>query len=245
MQIRPCILIPIYNNRDTIRSVVEAIGFADVPCLIVNDGSNAATRDELNTIDQDFDWVEVMHRDRNGGKGAAMRDGFALASERGYTHAIQMDADGQHEAADIPRFLDEAREHPDALILSDPVFDADAPKARVYGRLVTTYCVWLETLSTQIRDTLCGYRCYPLEPVMRCYRKTSIGNGMVFDTEIAVHLYWQGTPTRSIKTQVHYASGGMSHFDYLSDNLKISWMHIRLIAGMLLRIPRLLRLRTR
>jgi glycosyltransferase involved in cell wall biosynthesis len=243
MQIRPCIIIPIYNNRDTIRSVVDSIEPAGIPCLIVDDGSDAATRGELHDIDHDFDWIEVIHRDRNGGKGAAMRDGFATAVRNGFTHAIQMDADGQHDAGDIPRFLEAAQQSPDALILSAPLFDADAPKARVYGRLVTTFCVWIETLSTEIKDTLCGYRCYPLEPVMRCYQRARIGSGMVFDTEIAVHLYWQGTPTRTIETRVHYADGGMSHFDYLNDNLKISWMHTKLIAGMLLRIPQLIRRR--
>ena len=243
VQIRPCIIIPIYNNRDTIRTVVESIEPTGIPCLIVDDGSDAGTRDVLENIDRDFNWIEVMHRERNGGKGAAMRDGFATAAERGYSHAIQIDADGQHDAADIPRFLEAARQAPDALILSMPLFDADAPKARVYGRLVTTFCVWIETLSTEIKDTLCGYRCYPLEPVLRCYRRARIGDRMVFDTEIAVHLYWQGTPTRTIETHVHYADGGMSHFDYLTDNLKISWMHIKLIAGMLPRIPRLIRRR--
>ncbi len=243
MQIRPCVIIPIYNNRDTIRAVVDSIEAARLPCLIVDDGSDAATRDELSRLDHDFDWIEVIHRERNGGKGAAMRDGFSTAARLGFTHAIQMDADGQHDAGDIPRFLEAAQQNPDALILSAPLFDADAPKARVYGRLVTTFCVWIETLSTEIKDTLCGYRCYPLEPVMACYRHARIGNGMVFDTEIAVHLYWQGTPTCTIETRVHYADGGMSHFDYLTDNLKISWMHTKLIAGMLLRIPRLIRRR--
>ncbi len=241
MQIRPCVIIPIYNNRDTIRAVIDSIESTRLPCLIVNDGSDAATRDELSRLDHDFDWVEVIHRERNGGKGAAMRDGFTTAYRNGFTHAIQMDADGQHDAADIPRFLEAARQAPDALILSKPLFDADAPKARVYGRLVTTFCVWIETLSMEIEDTLCGYRCYPLEPVLRCYERTRIGNGMVFDTEIAVHLYWQGTPTHTVETRVHYVDGGMSHFDYVTDNLKISWMHTKLIAGMLPRIPRLIR----
>jgi len=246
MQIRPCVIIPIYNNRDTIRAVVDSIAAARLPCLIVNDGSDAATRDELNRLDHDFDRVEVIHRERNGGKGAAMRDGFTTAYRNGFTHAIQMDADGQHDAGDIPRFLEAAQQNPDALILSAPLFDDDAPKARVYGRLITTFCVWIETLSTEIKDTLCGYRCYPLGPVLECYRRARIGNGMVFDTEIAVHLYWQGTPVRTIETHVHYAADGLSHFDYLTDNLKISWMHTKLIAGMLLRIPRLVqRRRTR
>lgn len=240
MQLTPCIIIPIYNNRDTIRSVVESIDSLGLPCLIVDDGSDDATRQVLDEIDQIFDRVEIIRRGKNGGKGAAMRDGFAAAHDRGYTHAIQIDADGQHDADDIPRFLEEARHAPEALILSRPLFDDDAPRSRRYGRLITTLFVWIETLSTEIKDTLCGFRCYPLAPVMRCYECATIGSGMVFDTEIAVHLYWQETPVRSIATRVRYADGGMSHFDYVGDNLKISWMHTKLLAGMLVRLPRLL-----
>lgn len=240
MQINPCIIIPIYNNRDTILEVVESVAYLQLPCLIVDDGSDQATRKILQDIDRAFDWVTVIHRGQNGGKGEAMHDGFSTAKSRGFTHAIQIDADGQHNANDIPRFLDEAMRAPEALILSKPLFDDNAPAARRYGRLITTFCVWIETLSTEIKDTLCGFRCYPLGPVMRCYQRTSIGSGMVFDTEIAVHLYWQGAPVRNVTTKVIYADGGMSHFDYGRDNLKISWMHTKLIVGMLLRMPQLI-----
>lgn len=240
MQINPCIIIPIYNNHDTIRTVVESLGAPHLPCLIVDDGSDEVTQRTLRDIDSVFNWVEIIRRPKNGGKGEAMRDGFSAAHNRGYTHAIQIDADGQHDVTDIPKFLYAAQSAPDALILGNPLFDADAPVSRRYGRLITTFCVWIETLSTEIKDTLCGFRCYPLAPVMRCYERVNIGSGMVFDTEIAVHLYWQGVPVRNVTTKIIYAADGLSHFKYVSDNLKISWMHIKLIAGMLLRLPALL-----
>jgi glycosyltransferase involved in cell wall biosynthesis len=240
VQIQPCIIIPIYNNQDTIQAVAESLACLDLPCLIVDDGSDAATGLVLQDIQDSFGWVKVIRRAENGGKGKAMHEGFVAASRLGYTHAIQIDADGQHNAEDIPRFLDAARSDPDALILSQPLFDDDAPRSRRYGRLITTGFVWLETLSTEIRDTLCGFRCYPLKPVLHCYSEVSIGSGMVFDTEIAVHLYWQGTPVRHVATRVVYIDGGVSHFDYVRDNLKISWMHTKLIVGMLLRMPRLI-----
>ncbi len=236
----PCIIVPIYNNRDTIRAVITSVEPLHLPCLIVDDGSDDATRQVLAGIGAACDYVDVITRPANGGKGAAMRDGFTAAADHGYTHAIQIDADGQHDADDIPRFLAAARDAPDTLILSRPLFDDDAPKARRYGRLVTTFFVWLETWSTDIKDTLCGFRCYPLDAVMRCYTRAAIGNGMVFDTEIAVHLYWQGTPVRTLDTHVTYTDGGLSHFDYIGDNLRISWMHTKLIVGMLLRLPQLL-----
>ena len=240
MQIRPCVIIPIYNNRNTIRAVVQSIESLHLPCLIVDDGSDEATQQTLRAIDQEINWVDIIWRPQNNGKGAAMYDGFTMARNQGFTHAIQIDADGQHDSNDIPKFLDEAQRAPDALILSNPLFDDDAPKSRRYGRLITTVCVWIETLSTEIKDTLCGFRCYPLEPVMQCYKKVNIGNGMVFDTEIAVHLYWLGTPVRNVATKISYADGGLSHFNYVGDNLKISWMHTKLIVGMLPRIPQLI-----
>lgn len=237
MPMSPCILIPIYNNSDTIRSVVESVAYLQLPCLIVDDGSNAVTRNELRAIDSDFEWVTVIRRAQNGGKGAAMKLGFHAAFDCGFTHAMQIDADGQHSVQDVPRFLAAAQESPTALILSRPLFDAGAPKARRYGRLVTTFFARIETLSTDIADPLCGFRCYPLASVIDLYAQREIGAGMVFDTEIAVHLHWQGVPMVNLDTQVQYPEGGLSHFNYFTDNLRISWMHTKLLLGMLARLP--------
>lgn len=238
MQIDPCIIIPIYNNKDTIRAVVESLAYLSIPCLIVDDGSDDATRAVLESIDTDFDWVSLIHQAQNQGKGSAMKRGFHAAVERGHTHAVQVDADGQHAAEDVPRFLEAAAQHPSALILGNPAFDADAPKSRRYGRLITTFWVRIETLSNDIADPLCGFRCYPLAPVIELYRNTRIGDGMVFDTEIAVHLHWRGVQMVNVDTRISYPAGGLSHFNYLADNLRISWMHTKLVIGMLLRLPR-------
>ena len=236
----PCVIIPIYDNEQTIRGVVESVVALDLPCLIVDDGSHAATRQVLREIDRDFSRVEVIRRESNGGKGAAMARGFHAAFDRGYTHAIQLDADGQHRAEDGPRLLDEARRSPGALILGRPVFDDDAPGIRRYGRWVTHFWVWLETLSFDIKDALCGFRCYPLEPVVRLYENVEIGHGMVFDTEIAVRLYWDGVPMVNVDTSVSYVRGGVSHFHYVRDNLRIMRLHTVLVFGMLRRLPSLL-----
>lgn len=240
MQIKPCIIIPIYNNKETIRAVIESLAYLGLPCLIVDDGSDAATHEVLRSIDAEFNWVTLIRQERNLGKGSAMKSGFHAAFEDGYTHAMQIDADGQHAADDVPHFLEAATQAPDALILSRPLFDATAPKARRYGRLVTTFWVRIETLSNDIADPLCGFRCYPLAPVIELYRNTSIGTGMVFDTEIAVHLHWRGVPMVNLDTRISYPSGGVSHFHYVADNARISWMHTKLIIGMLIRLPRLL-----
>jgi glycosyltransferase involved in cell wall biosynthesis len=239
VQFNPCVLIPIYNNRDTIRDVVGSLEYLKLPCLIIDDGSDQPTREVLQDVDKNFPWVTVIHRTQNGGKGAAMATGFRSAVELGYTHAVQLDADGQHDASDVPRFVEKAQSSPDALILSKPIFDDSAPPARRYGRLVTTFWVCIETWSFEIKDALCGFRCYPLHSVMELYRETKIGAGMVFDTEIAVRLYWNGVPMINVETKVDYKKGGVSHFKYLADNLRIIRLHVELLIGMLLRIPRL------
>ena len=234
----PCILIPIYNNKDTIRDVIRSLEYLNLPCLIIDDGGDQPTRQVLQRIDKDFSWVTIIHRTQNGGKGAAMASGFSSAVDLGYTHAVQLDADGQHNASDVPRFLGQAQGSPEALILGKPIFDDNAPAARRYGRLVTTFWVCIETWSVDIKDALCGFRCYPLQPVMKLYQQTDIGAGMVFDTEIAVRLYWNGVPMINVETKVDYTKGGISHFRYLEDNLHIIRLHTQLFFGMLIRIPR-------
>ncbi len=240
MSFRPCIIIPIYNNRDTIQPVVESLASTGLPCLIVDDGSDVPTKDVLGRLATSFPWVRLVTRPNNGGKGAAMREGFHVAFGQGYTHAVQLDADGQHDAGDTPRFIEAARRAPESLIMGKPVFDAAAPRARRYGRLVTQFWVVIETLSFEIPDALYGFRCYPLAPVVRLYREATIGDGMVFDTAIAVRLFWAGVPIEPVETRVSYQPGGISHFHYLRDNLGISWLHTCLTIGMVLRLPRLL-----
>jgi len=139
--------------------------------------------------------------------------------------------------------LEEARQHPDSLISGQPVYDDSVPKSRLYGRYVTHFWVWVETLSFSIRDSMCGFRVYPLKPCLALMAKHRLGLRMDFDTEIMVRLYWQGTRSRFLPTRVTYPADGVSHFDAVKDNIKISWMHTRLFFGMLPRIPFLLRQR--
>ncbi|BAN98515.1 hypothetical protein E05_37490 [Plautia stali symbiont] len=98
----------------------------------------------------------------------------------------------------------------------------------------------METLSFSLKDSMCGFRVYPLAASLELCDRRAIGQRMDFDTEIMVRLYWQGTPSRFIRTRVTYPPSGVSHFDALHDNLRISWMHTRLFFGMLPRIPQLL-----
>ena len=238
--VKPCLLIPIYQHGSTIRAVIRSLAEFGLPCFIVNDGSDAGTCSVLDAIEEELDWVEVEHHATNRGKGVAVRHGYRLAASRGYTHVVQLDADAQHEAADVARFLEAARKFPDALVLGRPLFDQSAPKSRVYGRRLSQGLVWLATLSREVRDPLCGFRCIPLAPTLALMDRIAMGDHMEFEPELAARLVWEGVPVVNLDTPVRYYPDGISHFDVLWDYLRMAWLYTRLALGMLTRAPRLL-----
>lgn len=236
----PCIVIPFYNHAGAIAQVVDALRPLRLPCRIVDDGSDDTSQQVLAQIAAREDWVIVQRLPVNQGKGGAVMAGCDAACAAGFTHAVQIDADGQHDVADVARLLEQARRHPQSLVSGQAVYDESVPRSRLYGRYITHVWVWINTLSFEIRDSMCGLRVYPLAAACAIWRRHRIGRRMDFDTEIMVRLSWSGVPIISIPTRVTYPADGVSHFRLLRDNLFISFMHARLFAGMLLRLPLLL-----
>jgi glycosyltransferase involved in cell wall biosynthesis len=238
---KPCIIIPVYNHEHAIVQVISRLKQYGIHCLLVNDGSSASCSQVLeNFARQESGWLTLLNRAENGGKGAAVIDGFNAAKRLGYTHALQIDADGQHNTDDIPRFVEAGRINPDAMILGQPVFDESVPKVRLYGRRITNLLIAINTLSLAIADGMCGFRLYPLAAVDKLISTTQIGRRMDYDIDIVVRLYWQGLEAINIPTAVHYPYDGVSHFRLWHDNVMISKTHVRLFFGMLIRIPQLL-----
>jgi glycosyltransferase involved in cell wall biosynthesis len=235
----PCVVIPVYNHENAIGAVVAGIRVQGVPIVLVDDGSSPACADVLQRLSATPDVLLVRH-ERNRGKGAAVRTGMYTARERGYTHAVQIDADGQHTVSDVSRFIAEAREHREAVICGRPIFDASIPRSRYYGRYLTHALVWLETLSFELIDTMCGFRVYPLAPTLALLDQGRVGARMDFDTEILVRLCWRGVRTRWLATAVRYPLDGVSHYRMFRDNVRMTALHARLLLGMLLRLPLLL-----
>jgi len=235
-----CIVVPFYNHAGAIGNVVDALKPLGLHCLIVDDGSDAESQRVLSDITARESWVEVIRLPQNGGKGAAVMAGCDAALAAGFTHALQIDADGQHDAGDAARMLELAARHPDAMIGGVAVYDSTVPRSRRYGRYLTHGCVWINTLSLQIRDSMCGFRVYPLAPTCKLWRQHRIGRRMDFDIEIMVRLHWGGVRIIAFPTRVTYPRDGISHFKMLEDNLFITRMHIRLLFGMLWRMPALL-----
>jgi len=230
---RPCILIPTYDNPATIAKVVAAVREHLADVVVIDDGSGPANAAAVAALG-DAGLAHVRRRAHNGGKGAAVKTGFLFARELGYTHAMQVDADGQHDVAQIPAFLDVARAHPDTLVLGYPEYDDAAPRGRRFARKITQFWVNIETWlgSSQrygvIRDPMIGFRVYPLAAVRVAER---CADRMDFDIEIAVRLVWAEVPIVNMPIAVRYLSadeGGVSHFRMFRDNVRISWLHTRL-----------------
>ena len=237
----PLVVVPVFDHPQAIEGLVQTLRGQGVPCLLVDDGSGPACAALLARLaTQSPDEVSLLRLDHNQGKGAAVMAGLREAGRRGFSHALQIDADGQHDASDVPRFLAMARETPDAVINGRPIYDQSVPKARLYGRYASHVWVWINTLSLAIRDSMCGFRVYPLAPTLALLDREHIGTRMDFDSEILVRLHWQGLAVRDCPTRVTYPEHGVSHFRMLRDNLRISAMHTRLFFGMVWRLPRLL-----
>ncbi len=236
-----CVIVPVYNHHHAINQVIESLKLFGIHCFLINDGSSPECSIVLRKIaQQQSDWVTLFEKPQNCGKGSAVIDGFKLAIAQGFSHAIQIDADGQHQFSDITHFLTASKNSPERVIAGQPIFDQSAPKKRLYGRKITNLWVWIHTLSFSIADGLCGFRCYPLAAIEKLLKATAIGQGMNFDLDIIVRLYWQGVEVINIPTEVQYPIDGVSHFKMLDDNLLISKKHTQLFLGMLCRLPQLL-----
>ena len=237
MNFKPCILIPCFEHGYALEGIVSQVAAYDYPILIVNDGSRDNTAQVLDHVAATYPSVIPLHRPANGGKGAALRDGLRRAEALGFTHAVCIDSDSQHEESDIPRFIEAARHKPNALIVGKPIFGPEAPWIRRVGRELSNISMMLATVSCKVRDALCGFRVYPIEPLMRSMSIDELESGMGFDFEVAVRAIWAGLDVVNIPTRVRYPQGGVSHFKYGRDNLTLIRLEARLVVHGLVTTP--------
>ncbi|MBX2849935.1 MAG: glycosyltransferase family 2 protein [Acidiferrobacterales bacterium] len=240
-----CLVIPHFEQYKSLKEFLPKLMDLGLTCIIVDDGSREKTkvrlRERVRYLEKKVPGeIHLIEHEENKGKGAAIHNGSRVARSFGFTHMIQIDADGQHDLNDVPLFISESEQYPDQIISGVPVFDESVPKARLYGRKVTDFWVALETLSFSIRDSLCGFRVYPLWQFQDVYDEFNVGPRMDFDTDIMVKSVWQGTRVRFVDTKVVYNDISPSHFHYVKDNLRLIWLHTRLMCGMLIRLPKLL-----
>jgi hypothetical protein len=242
------VLIPSYNTGERLFSTVSAARAQWNPVWVVVDGSTDGTGERLQQMAASDPGLRVWLLASNQGKGAAVLHGLHAAQEAGFTHALTMDSDGQHPAELIPAFMQASLARPDTMVLGRPVFDASAPLLRVRGRRVSNGWTQLETLFAGIGDSLYGFRVYPVPDLIAVMARQPWMRRFDFDTEAVVRLAWRGIKPVNIDAPVKYLTaeeGGVSHFNYVRDNLLLSWMHGRLLLEFILRLPLLVIRRVR
>lgn len=243
---RPGVVIPVFNHDRHIHALVDVMLDMQLPCIVVDDGSAPSCANTLQQLaDTHSERVTLVKHTVNQGKGAAVLSGIAAAGAAGCTHALQIDADGQHAVNDVPRLLELARLNPTALVTGQPQFDDSVPRARLYLRYLTHVMVSVNTLTWGVRDAMCGFRVYPIQSVMTLAQHVRLGRRMDFDIEILVRLDWAGVPIVTMPTRVRYPIDGVSHFRMWADNARITGMHTRLFLTMLRKAPALLIRRAR
>lgn len=236
------VLIPSYNPGPQVYETVRAARARWTPVWVVVDGSDDGTRQGLEQMARDDAGLRVLALESNRGKGAAVLHALGHAAAAGFTHALTMDADGQHPAASIPEFMAASQRAPEAMVLGVPQFDASAPALRVKGRRISNWWANLETLWCGIQDSLFGFRVYPVRALLEVMQRQRWMRRFDFDPEAAVRLAWRGVPPLNLPAPVRYLrpeEGGVSHFRYGRDNALLTWMHVRLMLGFLARLPRL------
>lgn len=234
------VLIPSYNPGPKVLETVQAARRQWAPVWVVVDGSTDGSDRALAELAATDPSLKVLILPENRGKGAAVLYGIEAAARDGFTHVLCMDADGQHPAECIVPFMTRSHETPQAMVLGVPVFDSSAPSLRVKGRRISNWWANLETLGMGIGDSLFGFRVYPVAPLARVMRRQRWMRRFDFDPEAAVRLCWAGVRPVNLAAPVRYfrpGEGGVSHFNYWRDNRLLTWMHIRLMAGFILRLP--------
>ncbi|NOQ14581.1 MAG: glycosyltransferase [Methyloprofundus sp.] len=242
------VLIPSYNTGKLLKDTVAEALQQWSPVWVVIDGSDDGSEHLLKPLQEHYaDALVVIVLAENKGKGAAVLAGITQASEAGYTHVLTMDADYQHPASFIKKFMQTSMDRSEAMVLGEPQFDDSAPALRVQGRRISNAWANLETMGWGIHDSLFGMRVYPIADLMAVMHSTRWARRFDFEPEVAVRMAWRCIPALNIATPVRYISkqeGGVSHFKYVRDNVLLTGMHLRLFLGFLLRFPTL-RLRKR
>ncbi len=231
------VLIPSFNPGPRLLATVAGVLEQWSPVWIVDDGSTDESTAAARALAARDSRVRLIVRERNGGKGAAVATGVAAALAAGFTHVLTVDADGQHPADHIRSFMAASQAQPAALVLGRPVFGPEVPLERLHGRKLSVGLARLEILGAGIDDPLFGFRVYPAAPLQRALASTRRARGFDFDPEVAVRMFWAGVPTVNLPAPCRYFSkgeGGVSHFNYLRDNLKLVWLHTRLLTQLLL-----------
>ncbi|WP_428537503.1 glycosyltransferase family 2 protein [Rhodopila sp.] len=226
------VVIPSFNSGRLLADTVVAARACWAPVWVVIDGSSDDSAQAVDAMARTDPALRVLRLPSNQGKGAAVRHGLLAAQAAGFSHTLIMDADGQHPPDRIGAFMATSVAAPGAVVMGRPTFGTDAPWIRVMSRRLSDASAALLT-GRRVGDTLFGFRVYPIDALLRVMRASRGMQRFDFDPEAVVRLAWDATPLIHLPTPVRYPSrgdGGVSHFQYLRDNLLLARMYLRLSA---------------
>jgi glycosyltransferase involved in cell wall biosynthesis len=235
--------MPAYNPGPVLTRTVREVLSVWPDLWVVIDGSDDGSECGLERLKLKYPSFRVICHADNRGKGAAVIHAASRALQADYTHALVMDCDGQHPSDRIQDFIDTSLRHPESMVLGQPVFGPEVPRERLWGRQLSVGLAWVEVLGPWIGDPLFGFRVYPLKPLIQALGKEGRGRRYDFDHEASVRMVWAGIPVIRLRAKCRYVApeeGGVSHFNYLRDNLRLVLLHLRLLPGWLLYLLRLI-----
>jgi glycosyltransferase involved in cell wall biosynthesis len=224
-----CVIIPTYNNHQTIEQVVNDVMEYTDQVVVVNDGSTDNTEEILSKFNQ----VDIVGYPNNKGKGYALRKGFRFAWDKGYEYAITIDSDGQHFASDLPNFVKAIDENPNAIIIGNRNMNQEGvPGKSSFGNRFSNFWFKFET-GIKIPDTQSGYRLYPLKPLSKMIFFT---RKYEFEIEVIVRAAWKGVDVTDVPIQIYYApkETRVSHFRPFRDFSRVSILNAILVIYALL-----------
>lgn len=236
--IRAGFVVPVYRHGSTVESAARALAPLGLPIILVDDGNDEINKEQIQKASMISPLVSIVTRKRNGGKGAAVSSGILRANEMGLTHVFQVDSDMQHDLSRVPYFLEKAAKHPDCVICGYPQYDESVPARRKSGREISNKYARFLSVSSEIKDVICGFRVYPVSPCIRLIRwHTIMDKRMGYDMEILVRLVWMGVHIKNYPVKVTYPADGISNFRMVRDNIRISISFTRLSFALLWRFP--------
>lgn len=233
---RCVVLIPTYNTGAKVRGVVAEVRAAGYPVVVVADGSTDGTTAGLREMAGGDAEMTLLEHERNLGKGAALLTGAREALRQGFTHVLAFDADGQHPISSAGDYLAAMRSDPAAWVAGYPVFDAKAPWERVFFRKLALFWTQLVARQPKLRDAMFGMRVYPARALVRCLESTRLGRRYDVECVAAIKLSRAGHPVINVATPVRYfqaGEGGVSHYRYLRDNVRLGVVFLALMPGAL------------
>jgi glycosyltransferase involved in cell wall biosynthesis len=181
--------------------------------------------------------ANVISLPRNQGKGRAIIRGFIEAKKMGYSHAIVLDADGQHLPEEIPRLMEAVWNAPDHLwVCVRRMESEEIPPASLRGRTISNFWTTLNGWQRCL-DAQSGFRCYPIETVLALDCREA---GFAFEMEVLIRASWAGLRISHLDVDVFYPKhrrDRITHFDPMRDNFRASWLNFKMFWSMLARSP--------